>query len=741
MLEMEMERSGEQARDRRIGKPVLSKPIGITLRRRCETGKMRKANDDVSSKGKASSLRPRWLSFPLRQQTSRRIARLRSGQPGKALDRSAASEARTLGRRHMLMPHSPINECGGNLSEIDMLKLPPTDIDGPGMDSYPPAELLGIGMHPDPQNEEHIGGGLTMTHSEMNYKEGLGNVLENKDIGQVQEKPEEEGIDERKGIDLYLSPAENRRLMEEVGRLKCSSFICRLLGGRPSKGLLRDMLQATLLDKMPPIQNILRMGLNYYHVILEEGHKVQEILDHKWLTLKYGKAMILEWSPDFDAREENKKAGTPMVITVCFPDLPFQLHHLIPKLALNIGMVCTTKPSFADKVAEMPKMKVLVSDIKKLPSEIRVHTEDFGLRVVKVGYEGLPGQCFACKEMGHMAKHCPLYGNARADRGQQGIKLPDIPKSRTAGHMVLVHNGKQVVKEKGWISPRKVAKPSLHGLACPPTSGGSISNRFDILSQMEPQEGEIILATPFELLPRVETHEALVEPSEGRDSRFSSDLRVVKAWIRKGKDKESEVDVRNIEAKKMITRTEVGNPSTVGVEFVMMQALRMQDMQVPKVVVNISNPRGRVHGWTRAHMVLFNSNSGRPETGCSFDLEPDLKNERGEDSSLKSFCNRATLCFQYLTSENEVVGLQTLWKSSPLQGELMELAQDVPVVCIWKVQDLGLKPGLFHFHCAEVPKNQEWKISVEWEFIWRMIETYLSSMGDSPLAFFVNPSQ
>ena len=139
MLEMEMERSGEQARDRRIGKPVLSKPIGITLRRRCETGKMRKANADVSSKGKASSLRPRWLSLPLRQQTSRRIARLRSGQPRKPLDRSATSEARTLGRCHMLMPHSPINECGRNLLEMDMLKLPPTNIVGSGMDSYPPS--------------------------------------------------------------------------------------------------------------------------------------------------------------------------------------------------------------------------------------------------------------------------------------------------------------------------------------------------------------------------------------------------------------------------------------------------------------------------------------------------------------------------------------------------------------------------------------------------------------------------
>ena len=217
---------------------------------------MRKVNDGVPKKGKASSHRPRWPSLPLRQQISRRIAHLRSGQPGKALDRSTTLEARTLGRRHMLMPHSPINECDDNLLEMDMLNLPPTDIVGIGMDSYPPAEILGTGMHPNLHNEKQIGGGLTMAHSKMNTKEGLGNVLivkKNKDIGQVQEKPEAEGIDERKGIDLYLSPAENRRLMEEVGQLKCSSFICRLLGGQPNKGLLRDMLQATLLDKMLPI--------------------------------------------------------------------------------------------------------------------------------------------------------------------------------------------------------------------------------------------------------------------------------------------------------------------------------------------------------------------------------------------------------------------------------------------------------------------------------------------------------
>ena len=125
----------------------------------------------------------------------------------------------------------------------------------------------------------------------------MDNVMMEKEdigIGPIQEKPTEEGIDERKRIDLYLSPLENQRLAKKVGMLKCSSFTYQLLGGCPSKELLRDMLQVALLDKMPPIQNILRMGFNYHHVILEEGQNVQEILDHRWIMLKYGKAMILK---------------------------------------------------------------------------------------------------------------------------------------------------------------------------------------------------------------------------------------------------------------------------------------------------------------------------------------------------------------------------------------------------------------------------------------------------------------
>ena len=157
----------------------------------------------------------------------------------------------------MLMLQTQINESSATLLEMEMVMLPSVDIVGTSMDlNTPLAGIFGTSMHLDPKDKKHIGGLATTTHSETNTKKVMDNVMmekEDNDIGPVQEKSVEDGIDERKGIDLYLSPLGNQRLVEEVSRLKCSSFICRLLGGCLNKELLRDMLQATLLDIMPPI--------------------------------------------------------------------------------------------------------------------------------------------------------------------------------------------------------------------------------------------------------------------------------------------------------------------------------------------------------------------------------------------------------------------------------------------------------------------------------------------------------
>ena len=69
--------------------------------------------------------------------------------------------------------------------------------------------------------------------------------------------------------------------------------------------------------------------------------------------------------------------------------------------------------------------------------------------MVKVNYEGLSGQCFACKEMGHRAKQCPLYWKKREGKGNQGTKIPDNPMSVMGGQRILAHVGKQVTGEEG----------------------------------------------------------------------------------------------------------------------------------------------------------------------------------------------------------------------------------------------------------------------------------------------------
>ena len=83
-----------------------------------------------------------------------------------------------------------------------------------------------------------------------------------------------------------------------------------------------------------------------------------------------------------------------------------------------------------------------------------------------------------------------------------------------------------------------------------------------------------------------------------------------------------------------MSRIKAGKPLIVGLEFVMLKDWKMQVVQVPKVVVNVGNPKGRVHSLSRAHMVHINNNSGRSEIGCSFDLEPESEGERGENLNL-----------------------------------------------------------------------------------------------------------
>ena len=94
-----------------------------------------------------------------------------------------------------------------------------------------------------------------------------------------------------KEMDTKVSSEILEVFLFEIERLKKCSFICKLLRSRPNRGMVRDMLQVALVDRVPQILNVHNMGRNFLHVEVVEEGDVLRIIDMKFVELKYGQAI------------------------------------------------------------------------------------------------------------------------------------------------------------------------------------------------------------------------------------------------------------------------------------------------------------------------------------------------------------------------------------------------------------------------------------------------------------------
>ena len=78
---------------------------------------------------------------------------------------------------------------------------------------------------------------------------------------------EEGGLD----LNITLSPEANRLLAEEIERLRHTSFVCRFLVGRPSRGIVWDMFRVAVLENMPVIKRVRGLGKNFFNIELGNG--------------------------------------------------------------------------------------------------------------------------------------------------------------------------------------------------------------------------------------------------------------------------------------------------------------------------------------------------------------------------------------------------------------------------------------------------------------------------------------
>ena len=149
-----------------------------------------------------------------------------------------------------------------------------------------------------------------------------------------------------------------------MARVKPSSFVCKILGGRPNRGMVRELLQAALQDIMPPIKRVHPLEMGFFHIELQVNANIKEMVDVSSLDLKYGKGILMEWSISFNLTKVNAKLGNPKLISIAFPNIETHLKPLIPTICAKLGTMCSPQETIVELIHEMPKVRILVNKIE-----------------------------------------------------------------------------------------------------------------------------------------------------------------------------------------------------------------------------------------------------------------------------------------------------------------------------------------------------------------------------------------
>ena len=259
-------------------------------------------------------------------------------------------------------------------------------------------------------------------------------------------------------------------VMQEVIRLQTVSIVVHILGSQPSKGDLRHLLQAAIQSDLDKIIDIQTLGRGCYQLEFENGESVSRLLLLGTADLKGALAVFYPWRHGFNTLALQENSAAMFTCMAVFPNLEKEWRKILPKLGASIGKVLEFQSRTKNGVLEggAPSVKLLCRKGDKLPQWIRLPKLDGNAfqKLQKVVYHGLPNQCYRCREIGHIAKACPLEQDTtssgeglvqkslqwqtvnrnQAFRGKKKIELPDRIYDNPLQHFPLLNTVSQAVE-------------------------------------------------------------------------------------------------------------------------------------------------------------------------------------------------------------------------------------------------------------------------------------------------------
>ena len=79
-------------------------------------------------------------------------------------------------------------------------------------------------------------------------------------------------------IEISFNSEEMLLLEQEIDRLERIAVKCRVVGSRPNRGLLRDMLQGKFHSQVGGIKEVQPLGKGFYQIVLEDKESAMNLI-------------------------------------------------------------------------------------------------------------------------------------------------------------------------------------------------------------------------------------------------------------------------------------------------------------------------------------------------------------------------------------------------------------------------------------------------------------------------------
>ena len=213
-------------------------------------------------------------------------------------------------------------------------------------------------------------------------------------------------------VDVTLPVDVQQEVEAEIDRLRQQSVVIHVIGGRPSRGELRHLMQARFQEELHQIVDIQFLGRGCYHVEFPVADMVMKLLLLGSTRINGILLHFLQWEPGFDLNAVSEQLSHYFVFSVMFPALPKEWKSVMPYMASTIAQLLDEESDVVRYVAgnfNLPYIRLIGHKDMILPSYVRLPAMfQAPARVQKVKYSGLPNQCFVCNRIGHVVKDCPV---------------------------------------------------------------------------------------------------------------------------------------------------------------------------------------------------------------------------------------------------------------------------------------------------------------------------------------------